>query len=97
MDQLFEIQERRFQVKDAGARQPPPFVAPLLYGGAAVIVLVVHFATNGNLGFHTDELYYIDCGRHPAVGYVDFPPVNIPRQSRGLYDVSRSKRLERGR
>jgi len=23
--------------------------------------------------------------------------VNIPRQSRGLYDVSRSKRLERGR
>ncbi|HUD56328.1 MAG TPA: glycosyltransferase family 39 protein [Terracidiphilus sp.] len=62
-------------MKDAGARQPPPFVAPLLYGGAAVIVLVVHFATNGNLGFHTDELYYIDCGRHPAVGYVDFPPL----------------------
>jgi hypothetical protein len=62
-------------VKDASARQPPPFVAPLLYGGAAVIVLVVHFATNGNLGFHTDELYYIDCGRHPALGYVDFPPL----------------------
>ena len=62
-------------MKDAGARQPPPFVAPLLYGGAVVIVLVVHLATNGNLGFHTDELYYIDCGRHPALGYVDFPPV----------------------
>jgi hypothetical protein len=42
-------------VKDAGARQPPPFVTPLLYRGAAVIVLVVHPATNGNLGFHTDE------------------------------------------
>lgn len=62
-------------MKDPGARQPPPFVAPLLYGGAAVIVLVVHLATNGNLGFHTDELYYIDSGRHPALGYVDFPPI----------------------
>lgn len=45
------------------------------YGGAAVVVLVVHLATNGNLGFHTDEFYYIDCGRHPALGYVDFPPI----------------------
>ena len=35
-----------------------------LFGGAAVVVLLVHLATNGNLGFHTDELYYIDCGRH---------------------------------
>ena len=56
-----------------GTRQPPRFMAPLLYGGAAAIVLIVHLATNGNLGSHTDELYY-DCGRHPALGYVDFPP-----------------------
>lgn len=46
-----------------------------LYGAAAVCVLLVHLATNGNLGFHTDELYYIDSGRHPALGYVDFPPI----------------------
>jgi len=46
-----------------------------LYGGAAVVVLVAHLVTNRNLGFHTDELYYIDCGRHPALGYVDFPPI----------------------
>jgi hypothetical protein len=31
-------------------RRPPPFAAPLLFGGAAVIVLVVHLATNGTLG-----------------------------------------------
>jgi len=60
---------------DAGARHAPPFAALLLFGGAAVIVLVVHLATNGTLGFHTDELYYIDSGRHPALGYVDFPPI----------------------
>jgi 4-amino-4-deoxy-L-arabinose transferase-like glycosyltransferase len=71
---VFEI-KRRFWVKDAGARQPPRFVVPLLYGGAVVIVLVVHLATNGSLGFHTDELYYIDSGRHPSLGYVDFPPI----------------------
>jgi hypothetical protein len=59
----------------AGARHPLPIAALLLFGGAAVIVLVVHLATNGALGFHTDELYYIDCGRHPALGYVDFPPI----------------------
>ena len=59
----------------AGARKPPPLAAPLLFVGAAVIVLVVHLATNGTLGFHTDEFYYIDSGRHPALGYVDFPPI----------------------
>jgi 4-amino-4-deoxy-L-arabinose transferase-like glycosyltransferase len=59
----------------AGTRKPPSFAALLLFGSAAVIVLVVHLATNGTLGFHTDELYYIDCGRHPALGYVDFPPI----------------------
>jgi hypothetical protein len=53
----------------------PRIAALLLFGGAAGIVLVVHLATNGTLGFHTDELYYIDSGRHPALGYVDFPPI----------------------
>jgi Dolichyl-phosphate-mannose-protein mannosyltransferase len=47
----------------------------LLFGGAAAAVVALHLATNGTLGFHTDELYYIDCGLHPALGYVDFPPV----------------------
>src|SRR3974377_1245858 len=46
-----------------------------LFGCAAVVVLLVHLATNGNLGFHTDEFYYINCGRHPALGYVDCPPI----------------------
>lgn len=62
-------------MKDTGTRHSPPIAALLLFSGAAVIVLVVHLATNGTLGFHTDELYYIDCGWHPAFGYVDFPPI----------------------
>jgi hypothetical protein len=47
----------------------------LLYGGAALGVIAIHLATNSTLGFHTDELYYLTCGWHPALGYVDFPPI----------------------
>jgi hypothetical protein len=78
-----------------GASAPParrsPRLAPvLLFGGAAGAVLALHLATNGTLGFHTDELYYLDCGRHPALGYVDFPPVVplLARLETGLLGVS---------
>jgi 4-amino-4-deoxy-L-arabinose transferase-like glycosyltransferase len=47
----------------------------LLYGGACLLIVGVHLATNGVLGFHIDELYYLACGRHLALGYVDFPPL----------------------
>jgi dolichyl-phosphate-mannose-protein mannosyltransferase len=62
----------------------------LLFGGAAVGIIALHLATNGTLGFHTDELYYLDCGRHPALGYVDFPPIVplLARLETGLLGVS---------
>ena len=62
----------------------------LLYGGAAGSVIALHVATNGTLGFHTDELYYLDCGRHPAFGYVDFPPIVplLARLETGLFGVT---------
>jgi len=69
-----------------GSRAP----AAILYGVAVAGVVGLHLATNGTLGFHTDELYYIDCGRHPAFGYVDFPPVVplLARLETGLLGVS---------
>jgi Dolichyl-phosphate-mannose-protein mannosyltransferase len=53
-------------------------------------LIALHLATNGTLGFHTDELYYLDCGRHPALGYVDFPPVVplLARLETGLLGIS---------
>jgi 4-amino-4-deoxy-L-arabinose transferase-like glycosyltransferase len=62
----------------------------LLFGAAAVGVVALHLATYGTLGFHTDELYYLDAGRHPAFGYVDFPPVVplLARLETGLLGVS---------
>ena len=73
----------------SGWRRVPPATA-LLYGAAAAAVVALHLATSGNLGFHTDELYYLDCGRHPALGYVDFPPVVplLARLETGLLGVS---------
>jgi hypothetical protein len=62
----------------------------LLFGGAAVFVIALHLATNSTLGFHTDELYYLTCGWHPALGYVDFPPFVplLARLETGLLGVS---------
>src|ERR1700730_2173615 len=64
--------------------------AGLLFGGAAAGIIALHLATNGTLGFHTDELYYLDSGRHPAFGYVDFPPVVplLARLETGLLGVT---------
>jgi Dolichyl-phosphate-mannose-protein mannosyltransferase len=61
-----------------------------LYAVAAGSVIALHLATNGTLGFHTDELYYLDCGRHPAFGYVDFPPIVplLARLETGLLGVT---------
>ncbi|MFI5461431.1 MAG: glycosyltransferase family 39 protein, partial [Isosphaerales bacterium] len=62
----------------------------LVYGGAAASVIALHLATNSTLGFHTDELYYLTCGWHPALGYVDFPPLVplLARLETGLLGVS---------
>jgi dolichyl-phosphate-mannose-protein mannosyltransferase len=61
-----------------------------VYGCAAAGIIALHLSTNSTLGFHTDELYYLTCGQHPAFGYVDFPPLVplIARVETGLLGVS---------
>jgi hypothetical protein len=44
----------------------------------AATVLLLHLLTNAQYDFHRDSLYYLDSARHPAWGYVDYPPVNGP-------------------
>jgi hypothetical protein len=59
-------------------------------GGLAIGVLALHLATNGLYDFHRDSLYYLDSARHPAWGYVDYPPVTptIARLSLWIFGPS---------
>ena len=41
----------------------------------AAATLLVHLAVAGRYDIFRNELYFIVCGRHPAFGYVDQPPV----------------------
>jgi hypothetical protein len=36
---------------------------------------LVHVALVNRYGYHGDELYFVECGRHLAFGYVDQPPL----------------------
>ena len=41
----------------------------------AVFKVVLHLPILSRYGYHHDELYFIACGQHFSVGYVDHPPL----------------------
>jgi hypothetical protein len=43
----------------------------------ALAKLLFHLATSHGYGIFRDELYYIACSEHLALGYVDHPPLSI--------------------
>ncbi|MFN8072130.1 MAG: glycosyltransferase family 39 protein [Mycobacterium sp.] len=58
------------------AADSPP--APTAWRAVALVAAVaaaVHLAVAVRYGWHRDEFYYVICGRHPAWGYVDQPPL----------------------
>jgi len=50
----------------------------------AVPTLLVHLAFANRYDVFRDELYFIVCGRHPAFGYADQPPL-VPLLAAALY------------
>ena len=47
---------------------------PVAYA-VAILTVALHLAFNHRFGYYRDELYFIDCARHLAWGYVDQPPL----------------------
>ena len=43
----------------------------------ALIKLIIHILTNGQYGFHRDELGFLDDARYLAWGYVSYPPFTV--------------------
>ena len=44
-------------------------------GIVAVSTLTMHLLTTSGYGYFRDELYYLACGEHLGLGYVDHPPL----------------------
>ena len=72
-------------IADQDSSRPPEVPAPapratalLLALAAAYVVLQAALAARrGEYGYFIDEFYYLACARHPALGYVDHPPLSI--------------------
>ena len=57
--------------------------------GIALAALCLHAAFAGRYDVFRDELYFIVCGRHPAFGYADQPPI-VPMLAAGFYGLGHS-------
>jgi hypothetical protein len=73
-------------------RGPVAGLAPVDRRTALVagVLFVVLMALSGRYGFHRDELYFLDCARHLAPGYVDQPVLSplVARLSLWVFGVS---------
>ncbi|HEY2473305.1 MAG TPA: glycosyltransferase family 39 protein [Candidatus Cybelea sp.] len=51
-----------------------PRLSPIAYG-LALAAVAVHLALCHRFGLYRDELYFVDCAKHLAWGYIDQPPL----------------------
>jgi len=57
-----------------------------------LVTFIFHLYVNRGYGIFRDELYFIVCGRHPAFGYVDQPPL-VPLLAAATQAAGESLRL----
>jgi hypothetical protein len=62
----------------------------VLLAGLALVEVLIHLPVLTRYGYTFDELYFIACGNHPSVGYVDHAPLVpwIARLSTALFGES---------
>ena len=61
-------------IRESGAPRATARLELLVIAGAT---LLAHAAVGARYGYFRDELYYLACSEHPALGYVDHPPLSI--------------------
>jgi MFS family permease len=58
-----------------GQLQSPFASGPVIVFAVATVAFLAQMVTASRYGYFRDELYYLDCARHLAWGYVDQPPL----------------------
>jgi hypothetical protein len=68
----------------------PPKPSTIVLLAIACAVALLHILTNGQYGFHRDELQFLSDARHLDCGFVSYPPLTpfIERISLGLFGLS---------
>jgi Dolichyl-phosphate-mannose-protein mannosyltransferase len=64
---------RTVDPETGGSEDLPPGSASFWVGVIAFVTAALLIAFSGRYGYHRDELYFLECGRHLAWGYPDQP------------------------
>ena len=71
--------------QEAPASVPGLALGPVLIIAGLLAAVLVAFSDR--YGYHRDELYFLQCGRHLAWGYPDQPPL-VPLIARLMSDLA---------